>query len=327
MHSPVLSQISRKAMATDFVVMLPGTFGPQAEAAVDALALVEILENQLSIYRPDSYIARLNRASGRDPVSVSPDTTEVLLKAIDLSHQTAGAFDVTAGPLVEAWGFSQRNGRKPSQQVIREALSRVGFDKLRVDPLHQTAELLEPGMSVNLGAIGKGYALDRIAACLRDAGIHDFLVHGGQSSVIASGDDGSGDASGWRVAIQHPLSPKRIGGLVLVNEALGTSGSGKQFFHHRGQRLGHVIDPRNGWPAGESLSMTVICASATEADALATGLFVLGKDHPIQKPQIGLVAVLPATKEAGIQIHRTGLRENAWIHESFEQETDSVPDG
>lgn len=333
MNQPVLSEFSRRAMATEFSVMLPGMIGKAADSALSALAQVEAIENQLSIYVPGSDISRLNQAAGAGPVPVSPMTLEVLDRAIILSRLTNGAFDITAGPLVEAWGFTKRRGQKPSSEVVQAALARVGYQKLLLDHERGTAELLEPGMAVNLGAIGKGFALDRIAASLRAAGIDDFLVHGGRSSVLVAGDDEPGSGSGWRVAVEHPLLPgTRLGGLRLASQALGTSGSGKQFFHHQGRRMGHVIDPRTGWPSGDMLSLTVLAPSAMDADALATGLFVLGWDRASQLVQadesestsatpapavlgsdVALISVFPTGRQAGVELRRTGLAEGTWI--------------
>lgn len=139
-------------------------------------------------------------------------------------------------------------------------------------------------MSINLGAIGKGEALDRIAATLRAQGIHDFLLHGGNSSVIAAGDQTAASGLGWAVGLAHPTKPKRrLAGIWLRDMALATSGSGKQFFHHRGRRYGHVIDPRSGYPAGDLLALTVLMPSAADADACATGLFVAGSQQIIDR--------------------------------------------
>jgi thiamine biosynthesis lipoprotein len=323
MNHPVLSQFSRRAMATEFVVMLPGIVGLHAENAISALAEIDAIESRLSIYRPNSDVSRLNQNAGMGPVKISPDTAEVLGRAVELSRLTCGAFDVTAGPLVEAWGFSKRQGQKPSNSAITEAASRVGFEKLRVDVAAGTAELLEPGMSVNLGAIGKGFAIDKVAASLRAAGIGDFLIHGGKSSVIAAGDDLPGSGQGWKVAIEHPtLAGERIGGLRLRDEALGTSGSGKQFFHHHGKRLGHVIDPRTGWPAGDMLSLTIVSPNATDADSLATGLFVLGWENAVSLPcfeadmACRVVAVFPAGRQTDVKVVCCGVEEGRWIEES-----------
>lgn len=273
-------------MATDFGVIVPGRDRHAIHAAVEALDEVERLEATLSIYREDSEISRINAAAGKSPVRVSRDVFAVLQRAQMLFQLTGGAFDITAGPLVECWGFSKRRGRKPTDAEIDEAKSRVGGDRLVLDEAARTALLADPGMSINLGGIGKGFALDCIAERLVESGVESFLIHGGRSSVLARGsetlsqaeaDRDGQDAAGWRVAVEHPLRQGiRLGELRLVDAALSTSGSGKQFFHHRGQRMGHVLDPRTGRPAGDLLAITVICERASDADALATACFVEG---------------------------------------------------
>jgi FAD:protein FMN transferase len=351
MNHPVLTEFSRRAMATEFAVMLPGMIGKDAEFAVKALSDVESIENQLSIYVGASDVSRLNSSAGLASVKLGPIALEVIARANQISRWTDGAFDITAGPLVEAWGFTKRRGQKPAAEVVAEAKSRVGFQNLRVDTVERTAELRLPGMSVNLGAIGKGYALDHVAKKLRAAGINDFLLHGGRSSVLASGVDIPGDdegsySQGWKVAVEHPLVPgRRLGGILMRNESLGTSGSGKQFFHHQGRRFGHVIDPRTGWPAGDMLSVTVITASAMDADALATALFVMGweaaaefvnrHNHSLESSQpasenvlhvanenavfdagrLAIVAVLPTDRQADVEVRLTGFKGEAWIPE------------
>lgn len=343
MNAPILSEFSRRAMATNFVMMIPGTFGKNTEIAISALAEVDRIESLLSIYRPDSDLSRLNRAAGQGPVRISPDTFKVLQRATEISYLTGGAFDITAGPLVEAWGFTKRQGAKPSPEIILQAKKKVDFTKLILNEQRETAELPEPEMTINLGAIGKGFALDFIAERLESAGFSDFLIHGGKSSVLVRGDDVLGSGQGWKIAIEHPQIPgKRLGGLRLKNESIGTSGSGSQFFHHQGKRLGHVIDPRTGWPAGDLLSLTAVARSAMDADALATALFVMGSEEAIAlearlsatsdaRPAssqdaelddairwtgpLGVVAILPTGRQAEIVVRRAGLRDDSWMDE------------
>ncbi len=351
MQTELITELSRRAMATEFAVMLPGAASDATDLAIGALEELSQLEALLSVYVEGSDISRLNRQAGRGPIGVSKQVAELLGRSIELARATHGAFDVTAGPLVEAWGFTRRQGRKPTESAIAEARSRVGYDKLIVDLANQTAELLEPGMLVNLGAIGKGYALDVLAKRLCAGGLEHFLIHGGKSSIIARGDDAPGSGLGWKIAISHPLQPAvRLGGLRLINESLATSGSGKQFFHHQGKRLGHVIDPRTGWPAGDMLALTVVCPPAVDADALATGLFVAGleaakhflkaRHHEFPDQEsindektdgtatsgeptfrlpltgLGIVAITPTPQQANVEIRCMGLRPDAWIDDS-----------
>lgn len=278
-QTPV-TQVSRRAMATDFVVMLAGANPGLLETALTALEELDTIEGELTVYRDTSEISRLNRLGAESPVPIAASTYRLLQQAERWSRRTEGAFDVTAGPLVQAWGFMRRQGQKPTAADLEAALARVGYQHLVFDDTNLSVRFARPGMSINLGAIGKGHALDRLAERLQQAGATDFLIHGGNSSVIAQGDQQPGSGLGWAVGLAHPTKPKRrIAGVWLRNAALGTSGSGKQYFHHRGQRFGHVIDPRSGQPAGDLLSLTVIMPSATDADACATGLFVCGAEE------------------------------------------------
>ncbi len=278
--SDLISSVSRPAMATEFVVMLAAAHQGAMEQALDALELVDDIEQRLTIYRPDSEISRVNRDAASHPVQVSESTFELIETAIRWSQQTGGRFDITAGPLVKAWGFTERKGRKPPTDEIQAALEVVGFEKLILDPDKRTIAFAVPGMSINLGGIGKGHALDRIAERLLASGVTDFLIHGGQSSVLARGNQSTSVDRGWAVGIGHPTRPnRRLAGVWLSDAALGTSGSGKQFFHHRGKRFGHVIDPVSGYPTTDLVSLTLRTSSATDADAAGTGYFLAGSSN------------------------------------------------
>ena len=251
----------------------------QVEIVVQALEGLDAIEDRLTIYRAGGEVAQVNQFALNRPVQLTEMTFRLLEKAIQWSRRTGGAFDVTAGPLVEAWGFTNRSGKKPSAEEIVAALDQVGYAGLQLSQTDRTIRFAKPGMSINLGAIGKGDALDQLADELKSKGIGDFLIHGGHSSVLAIGNQEPENDSGWAVGIAHPTKPeRRLGGIWLKDRALATSGSGKQFFHHRGKRYGHVIDPRTGYPAGDLLSLTAVMDSAADADACATGLFVLGSE-------------------------------------------------
>ncbi|QEF97117.1 Thiamine biosynthesis lipoprotein ApbE precursor [Stieleria maiorica] len=285
----MLTTISHHAMAAEFSVILAKSDAHLVEPALEALELLDGIEADLTVYQDDSEISRINAAASDHPVPVSEHTYRLLRRSMDWSEKTAGAFDVTAGPLVRVWGFTQRRGRKPTTAEVRDAAAKVGYRHVILDDDRRSVAFELPGMEINLGAIGKGFALDELADTLTARGLSNFLIHGGGSSVIARGDqiaDGSQDSGsqdsgsqGWAVGISHPTKPKlRLAGIRLHNEALSTSGSGKQFFHHRGRRYGHVIDPRSGFPAGDLLSLTAIASNATDAEACSTAFFVCGID-------------------------------------------------
>ncbi|MEZ6137583.1 MAG: FAD:protein FMN transferase [Pirellulaceae bacterium] len=275
----LLLSIARPLMACEFEVLLNQHQYPSgADQAVAALDMIAELERLISVYQQRSELSNLNRFGGTRAVSLSEDTVRLLMLAQDLNSLTHGAFDITSGSLSEVWGFSRRQGQMPSESEILAALESVGSQYLQVDHEHATARLSRAKVQVNPGGIGKGYALDRAVGRLQNAGIHDFMIHGGLSSVVARGHrQHSATGGGWLVALKHPWRWEQTLGMIrLQDQALGTSGSGKQFFHFGGKRYSHIIDPRSGQPAQGMMSATVICPSGAVADALATALFVMG---------------------------------------------------
>lgn len=321
---PLLS-IGRPAMACEFEVLLNRGQHPRAvDTAVEALDEVERLENLLSVYKPQSDLATVNRFAHRNPIPVSPDTLRMLQIGQAISKLSFGAFDLTAGKLSAIWGFSRRAGKVPDRDSIAEALKLVGERLLIVDTDTRSVAAQVEGLEVNPGGIGKGYALDRAAQLMRNAGVADFMLHGGQSSIIAAGDrQNQQTGGGWKVAVRHPLAPHVVlGTLRLRNQALGTSGSGKQFFHFNGRRYSHIIDPRSGYPAEGLLSATVVCTSGTVADALATALFVLGPEESAELlthtasdgpfAGVGCLLVLPTERGLGVRVQAFNLGNDVW---------------
>jgi thiamine biosynthesis lipoprotein len=315
--APPLLHVSRSAMACEFEIFFdPVRYPSGADVSVAALDLVAALEDQLTVYRETSEVSRLNSIASFRPVAVETGLFELLRHAKELWQQTSGAFDVTAGQLSKIWGFTRREGRLPSTDDVAAALATVGSDGLLLGEAQQTVHFGKPGMELNLGAIGKGYALDRAADLLAEKGLCDCLLHGGNSSVLARGNRG-GDSGGWTIALKHPLRPnERLGEFMLQNQALGTSGSGSQFFHHGGKRYGHIIDPRTGWPAEQVLSSTVIAPSAAESDALATALYVMTLDEATTfsrlRPDVAALLVTAGKHAGKIELHSFNLPDEMW---------------
>lgn len=338
--SPWLDSIEQAAMACEFEVMLNHGQYPQGlEAARDALRIVHALEEQLSVYRPLSDFSSINRFAHSRPISVHYDVARLIALALDVSRATERAFDITAGSLSEVWGFSRRQGRKPDDDQLKAALALVGSDQVQVDLAASSVQLLREGVRLNPGGIGKGYALDRLASNLVEAGLRDFLVHGGRSSVAARGQrfdggvvdvpdpnatDGSAEVdsaalggNGWWIAVAHPLRwEEKLGRVRLRNQALGTSGAGKQFFHYQGVRYSHVIDPRTGWPAQGVLSATAICGSGALADALATAFMVMGtgatREFCQDRPSIGAILVSTQADTSRLEIELVNVSDDDW---------------
>ena len=314
-EAPLLTEITHQAMACDFAIYLPETDAESVEAAVTALEQLDEIEARLTIYNPASEVSAINRGASEHSVRVSQDTFELIENAWKWSERTGGAFDITAGPLVEAWGFNSRRGKKPTPEEIEKARNIVGYQHLLLDPDQSSVRFAKPGMSINMGGIGKGDALDRISRALRISGVNNFLVHGGKSSILAYGDQIPGSDHGWPIGLSHPTKPnRRLGTIRLRNQALATSGSGKQFFHHRGRRYGHVIDPRTGYPAGELLSLTVVTPLAADADACSTGFFVAGHEnveHSEDWAMPDMIAIHPTNRQDDVTIQPIG--EIDWV--------------
>lgn len=278
-----LETYSKNAMACEFQLLFNMQQYPNAaDAALQVFELIDDYESQLTVYQDDSEVSRLNATAFESAVTVQENLFDLLTLADSIYQQTSGAFDITSTPLSKAWGFHNRNPQVPTNDDISEALQSVGGQFVKLLPEH-CVRILRPGIKLNLGGIGKGYALDCARELLVSCGIEDCVLHGGQSSVVARGHDTDSSRlgkAGWSIGISHPLVPQqRLAKFQLVDLALGTSGTGRQGFFHNGRRYGHVIDPRTGWPTDHFLSTTVLCDSAAKADALATAFFVMSLDE------------------------------------------------
>jgi FAD:protein FMN transferase len=311
---PGLVHLSRKAMAGEFEVCLPlAIAGEATAAALEALDLIQSLERQLSFFKPDSDISEINRRAADGAVEVEPRLFALLAWAMQLGRESGGAYDLTSAPLWEAWGFARREGALPSPERLAEARAKTGWDGIDLDASQQTIRFLRPGMKLNLGSIGKGYAVDRAVEHLLAAGVADFLVHGGYSSVAARGLADSPASTPWTVGVRDPLRDDlRLGQIELRDRALGTSGSQFQSFRHRGRRFGHILDPRTGWPAEGVHSVTVLAPTAAEADALSTAFYVMGAEAALNycrdRPSITAL-VFSAASGSRWELHHAGLGE------------------
>lgn len=268
-------RLATRAMACDFSVLLNPGPGEHLEAASNALDRIHQLEDQLSVYREWTELSQLNRNAAEASVAVESQLFQLLRTACDLADRTAGAFDPTSGPLVALWRRSRQEDRIPTASEIESALKQTGVEHVRFDDADCRVQFDRIGTEINLGGIGKGYALDRAGQMLQEAGAGDWLIHGGHSSILARGDHNG--LGGWPVGLRDPLFPqRRLATLLLKDRGFSTSGSGVQFFRHGGKRYGHILDPRTGWPVDGMLSVTVLTPTAAEADALSTAFFVMG---------------------------------------------------
>jgi thiamine biosynthesis lipoprotein len=278
-------------MATRFEIALHGE-NPVALRAAGEEALDEIdrLEAQLSLYRPGSELARLNREAHERPVRVTPALFRLLSRALQLSQETGGAFDITIAPLVHCWGFMGGTGTGvlPAAEALAKARAKVGGEHIAMDAGRLTVHFTRAGVMLDLGAIGKGHAVDRAAAVLRAAGVESALIHSGTSTSMALGRQPDGTT--WKVAVISPnqdSSAKPLTVVELEDESLSVSAVWGRSFRIGEKTYGHIIDPRTGAPAEGARLTAVVLPSATETDALSTALLTapelmdeMVKQHP-----------------------------------------------
>jgi thiamine biosynthesis lipoprotein len=315
------------AMATRFEMVLHGQNPVALRAAgEEALAEIERLEAQLSLYRDTSEIARLNARAAQGPVRVTPGLFSLLTQAQRLHRESGGAFDVTIAPLVRCWGFMGGGGRLPDAATLASARAKVGMGQVELDPEGLTVRFASPGVMLDLGAIGKGYAIGRAVDILREAGLTSALVHGGTSTVFGLGHPP--DAEFWKVAVENPrralqgarsgvLAPtegKRTPGetfatVPLRDQAMSVSAIWGRSFLAEGKTYGHVLDPRTGMPVSGAVLAAVVLPSATETDALSTALLVLGMEgqKKIAGLRAGMKTMVAAGEEGQFRVETIGI--------------------
>jgi thiamine biosynthesis lipoprotein len=303
-------------MGSYFELCLSAGLPGAAELSCRALDLIDELESQLTVYREHSEISRLNATAHRGPVPVERRLFELLETAVELSRQTSGAYDVTAGALSGAWGFVKGPKRVPDAATLAEARASTGWQHLQLDRESCTVGFDRPGIQINLGSIGKGYAIDRVIGLLRDFWLPvSALVHGGRSSLYALGSPPGQFAGRWEIALRNPFEPESpLGVLRLRNRGMGTSGTAFQQFVADGRVYGHIIDPRSGEPATGPASVTVLAPSAAVADALSTAFYLLGADaaasYVADHPETAVVVVEEGSSPNSPRVLVFGLSED-----------------
>jgi len=261
-------------MGTIFRIELYSPGKAQAsEAAEAAFARAEELEQIMSDYRPGSEVMRLARQAGGTPVPVSDDLYAVLAKSVWTSELSHGVFDVSIAPLVDVWREARKAGRVPTTAEIDKAKSLVDYRNIELDAAHHTVRLKRPGMKIDLGAIGKGYAADQMLAVLKARDIPRCMVVAGGEVVTGQPPPGK---PGWQVEVGTADAAEGKGyTLTLSMEAVSTSGDEHQFLELNGHRYSHVINPLTGWAIEGESSTSVIARDSTTADALATALSLM----------------------------------------------------
>jgi thiamine biosynthesis lipoprotein len=298
----------RMSMGSAYAIV---AYGPDAAAlagiAEAALDEVDRVDRLMSHYRPDSPLSRLNREAGQGAVvRVEPELFDFIAEALRYSRESDGAFDITVGPLMKAWGFFRGEGRLPAADELDDVKGRIGYRHVVLDPARRTIRFQRPGMELDLGGIAKGYAVDRVVALLEDRGVTAALVSAGGSTVYGLGAPPGQRA--WDVTIQDPVHSSRAALTVPLNErALSVSGSYAKSFEVAGVRYSHIMDPRTARPVPDVLSVAVLTTTGTAGDALDNALFVQGVEksraHLKHLPATEAYFFLPVRKSAWTLVH------------------------
>lgn len=303
-------RLALEAMATRFEVILYGEHPARLRAAgEEALREIRQLEANLSFYRPSSDLSRLNASAAHGPVRVSARLFDLLQDAKCIWESTGGAFDVTVAPLMRCWGFVGGTGHWPARDAIKHARSVTGMHLVTLDDEARTVTFNRNGVQLDLGAIGKGYALEEASHILRECGVERALLHGGTSTIVAIGAP-PGEES-WKIAIAHPsenAAPLAV--VELRDEALSVSAVSGKAFVRRGKTYGHVLDPRTGHPVHGAILAAVAHRSATTCDALSTAFLVLecesGELNMVTGDSIRSLAACRC-EDGNLEIHRNGI--------------------
>jgi thiamine biosynthesis lipoprotein ApbE/amino acid transporter len=285
-------------------VMLPGI----ADAALDEVDRVDQL---MSHYRADSPLSRVNREASRHPVAVERELFDFIAASIRYSRESDGAFDITVGPLMKAWGFFRGEGRLPSDDDLAAARRSVGSRHVIMDAAERTIAFDAPDVTLDLGGVAKGYAIDRVVRLLRERQVTAALVSAGGSTIYAFGAPPG--RTGWDVAIQDPVDARKTAFRTTLNgRALSVAGSSEKSFEAGGVRYSHIMDPRTGRPAQGVLSVAVLAATGTAGDALDDAFFVMGPErgraYIARLPETEVFFLLPVRGNAWTMVHEQGPR-------------------
>ena len=276
--SPVRLERSIDVMGTTFTIDSYGeNQGLMQSATEQAFEEAQRLDQMLSNYIPDSELSRVNREAPDRPVRVSREFFDLLAACLDYSRKSEGSFDITVGPLMKIWGFYKGSGRLPHRAEIRTALDAVGYQNIALDASNLTVRFKRPGVNLDPGGVGKGYAVDRMANILRQNQIGSALISAGGSSIYAMGVPPN-DSRGWYIRIRNPKNEhKTAAELYLKDNSLSTSGNYEKFFWAEGKLYSHIMDPRTGYPSEGMLSVSIVSPRTLDSEVWAKPYYILGR--------------------------------------------------
>ncbi|WP_461598403.1 FAD:protein FMN transferase [Winogradskyella sp.] len=271
-----------KLMGSRFDITVVAKDSLESETFIKmAIDEIERIENLISSWDENSQTSKINRYSGIKPVEVDLELFRLIERSIAISKLTDGAFDISYASMDKIWKFDGSMKEMPTEDEIKASVEKVGFKNIILDKSKNTVFLKLKGMKIGFGAIGKGYAADKAKELLISKGVTAGIIN-------ASGDMNTWgkqpNGKEWKVAITNPLNKNKAFALLPINNsAVVTSGDYEKFVNFNGVRYSHIIDPRTGFPASGIISVTVFAPKAELADALATSVFVMGKDTGLDR--------------------------------------------
>lgn len=272
-------------------------YGSNAEEAVKfAFGEFEKLHKIANQYDENSQISEINRNAGIKPVTVDDDIISMLDQSFELTDKLGGVFDVTIGPLTVLWGVGNKGDYIPTQAEIEQVLPLVNYKLVKVDRSHRTVYLPQPGMRLDMGAVAKGYAIDKAIAALKAKGIKSALVNaGGDVGVIGKKPDGQS----WRIGVQSPRKQDGIAAKLTLDDSdtLRTSGDYQRYIMVNNIRYAHILDPKTGRQPQEVASITLVLHESAKRNAFSAAFFVLGADQGLEalKQFPGVDAIIVTT--------------------------------
>ncbi|HEY6484438.1 MAG TPA: FAD:protein FMN transferase [Steroidobacteraceae bacterium] len=297
-------QRTEAIMGTRIYVEVWSEDAAKGDAAIDAvMGEMRRIDALMSRYKPHSQLSQINDRAVQEPVQVDPELFDLIKLSTHYSQITEGAFDITYASVGHLYDYPHHI--RPTEAQIKAALPAVNWRNMLLDPVHHTVRFEHQGMRIDLGGIGKGYAVDRGIAILQARGIeHAVVSAGGDSRII-------GDRMGrpWLVAIRHPDDPNKVVTRIpIINSAMSTSGDYERYFDENGVRYHHIIDPRTGHSASKVRSATILGPTATQTDGMSKTAFVLGPEKALEiinrMPEYDAIFVCPD----GRVLYSNGLR-------------------
>lgn len=266
-----------KLMGSRFDITVVANNEELGEKSMDvAIAEIKRIENLISSWDPKSQTSEVNRNAGVKAVKVDKELFNLIKRAISISKLTDGAFDISYASMDKIWKYDGSMKEMPSDQLISASISKVGFKNIVLDEINSTVFLKLEGMKIGFGGIGKGYAADKAKELLKSKGITAGIINA-SGDMNTWGKQPNGEE--WKVAITNPMDKNKSFALLPIsNGAVVTSGNYEKFVTFNDTRYSHIIDPRNGYPSTGIISVTVFSPKAELADALATSVFVMGKE-------------------------------------------------